>query len=75
MDFVEGWSVETDGPWAHFDFPLDPELGEPYFITLPAWTAIAYHAFSRDVHDRIVQSLGESPEEYVATRLGHRRPS
>jgi hypothetical protein len=71
QDFIEGWSEELDGPWANFQLPIDPDVGEPYDITLPAWAAIAYHAFYRDVSQRIYEVLGDEPEQYIATRLGH----
>jgi hypothetical protein len=69
-DFLKGWSEETDGPWAGFSIPFDSDTGIPCDITLPAWRAIAYHAFAGDVDDRSYELLGDSPEEYIAARLG-----
>jgi hypothetical protein len=69
-DFLRGWSEEIDGPWSGFSIPFDHDTGIPCEITLPAWRAIAYHAFARDVDERIYELLGDSPEEYIAARLG-----
>jgi hypothetical protein len=70
LDFIEGWSEELDGPWAGFELPIDPESHVPCHITLPAWSATAYHAFFRDARNRLYDLLGDTPEQYVATRLG-----
>jgi hypothetical protein len=69
-DYMRGWSEELDGPWTGFQLAVDPELGGPCDITLPAWSAIAYHALFRDVRRRVYELLGDTPEQYIATRLG-----
>lgn len=69
-DFLRGWSIEHDGPWASFTLPVDPESGEPCEITMPAWSAISYHAFSRDVNERVYALLGDTPERFVASIIG-----
>ena len=73
VEVIEGWSVEEGGPWAKFQGPIDPDSEEFFGITLPAWPAIAYHAFRRDLNERIDAILGATPERYIATRLGHDR--
>jgi hypothetical protein len=70
-DFLEGLPHESGGPWARFEGPFDPESGMHYAITLPSWTAIAYHALWRDVQEQLYSLLGDSPEQYIATRMGH----
>ena len=72
-DFLEGWSPHDPGPWARFDVGVDSDTGLPWDITLPAWSAIAYHAFARDVSARLYELLGDTPENYIAVRLGHNR--
>ena len=69
-DFIRGWSTELKSPWASFELPFAPETGEPCDISLPAWTAIAYHSFYRDVSRRLYELLGDTPERYIAARLG-----
>lgn len=72
-DFVPGWSLEPKAPWARFQGPIDSEYDEPCELVLPPWSAIAYHAFSRDVGAALYAALGDTPVNYLAARLGHKR--
>ncbi len=72
-DFVPGWSLEPQSPWARFEGPIDPEYDEPCELVLPPWSAIAYHAFARDVEADLYAALGDTPCNYLAARLGLKR--
>jgi hypothetical protein len=72
-DFIPGWSLEPQGPWARFEGPIDPEYDEPCELTLPPWSSIAYHAFAREVEAALYAALGDTPFNYLAARLGLKR--
>ncbi|WP_310569751.1 hypothetical protein [Gemmatimonas sp.] len=40
---------------------------------LPPWSAIAYHAFARDVEAELYEALSDTPFNYLAARLGLKR--
>jgi hypothetical protein len=69
-DCIEAWPPDAAGPWATFEIGIDPDIGEPWTITLPPWGAIACYAFFRDVFERLRELLGDTPEGYVETRYG-----
>lgn len=71
QDFMVGWSKAGTQPWAKFVIRNDDENDElPDDLVLPPWNIIAAHAFGRDVAERIRNVLGDSPAQFVATRLG-----
>lgn len=72
-DFIPGWSLEPQSPWARFEGPIDPDYDTPCELVLPPWSSIAFHAFVRDVEAQLYEALGDTPFNYLAVRLGLKR--
>lgn len=70
-DFVEGYFDDELQKWVRLEGAFDREDKMWYTLNLPPWPTIAYHAFFRDVSERLYANLGDTPEQYIATRLGH----
>jgi hypothetical protein len=70
-DFLRGWSRAGSQPWSKLVVRSDDDdMDFPEELVLPSWEVVAFHAFGRDVALRIRALLGDSPAQYVATRLG-----